>query len=226
MIRTLTVAAVLLACSMPAQAQVKILMLGDHEFQASGGMNCNRDMVVKQGLGINASMSDIATVLDRAQDARILTRIQREAYNKRLESIRTDFLKSKAENQKPSFEQLDWTARQLAALADDINRKLNVNQPMLAVNPQYLNEQYDALRTRVAGALNIGRLDGSEAKFYRTEAKRIVGSVNKNNEESVASASRELSRLTSKLQIATARVKAQQATNATSSSYLLGPRAF
>jgi hypothetical protein len=69
-------------------------------------------------------------------------------------------------------------------------------------------------------------LDGSEAKFYRTEAKRIVGAVDKNDEQSVATASKELSRLTSKLQIATARAKAQQATNATSSSYLLGPRAF
>jgi hypothetical protein len=228
MIRTLAVAAVLLACSMPAHAQVKILMLGDHggEFQSAGGQNCNRDMVVKQGLGINASMSDIATVLDRAQDARILTRIQKDAYNKRLDAIRGDFAKAKADDHKPTFEQLDWTARQLAALADDINRKLNINQPMLAVNPEYLNEQYEALRTRVSGALNIGRLDGGEAKFYRTEAKRIVGAVDKNDEDSVASASRELSRLTSKLQIATARVKTQQATNATSSSYLLGPRAF
>lgn len=229
MIRTLTVVTVALACFVPwpAQAQVKILMLGDvQEFQAQGGQNCNRDMCVKQGLGISATINDMVNVLDRAQETQVLTKVQKDAYSKRLEAIRAEFEKAKASGRKMSFEELDWTARQIAALADDVNRKLNVNQPMLAVNPQYLNEQYEALRTRVSGALNIGRLDGAEAKFYRSEAKRIVASVDKADEDSVATASRELSRLTSRLQIATARAKSQQATNSSSSSYLLGPRAF
>jgi hypothetical protein len=230
MIRTLTIAAVaalLTASTLPASAQ-KILQLGIEEYQAKSGMNCNRDMCVKQGLGISGTMKDMSEVLERAHENHILTRVQVDAYAKRLDAIKTSFEQKKNSGEKPTFEELDWTAKELSALADDINRKLNINQPMLAVNPDYLNEQYDALKVRVSGALNIGRLDGGTAKFYRSEAKKIVASVDKNDTKSIEDASRQLARLTSKLQIATARSRGAQAnaSTSTSSSYLLGPRAF
>lgn len=225
MFRNFAIAAVLVSCTLPVSAQ-KIVQLGDEEFKAQGSTNCNRDMVVKPGLGISATMKDISAVLERAHETHVLTKVQKDAYYKRLEVIRTTFESLSNSGTKPTFQQLNWTAMELAALSDDINRKLNINQPMLAVNPNYLKEQYDALRERVSGALSIGRLGGEDAKFYRAEAKKIFASVDKNDSKSVEDASRQMSRLQSKLQIATARSRSSQASANTSSSYLLGPRAF
>jgi hypothetical protein len=203
MIRMIAAAIILTACTLPALA--------------------GEDLHIKQGMGLTASMEHIGSVLERARGHKVLTDVQTDAYLKRLAVIHATYEDISKKNGKLSYGEMQWTAKELAGLTEDINSRLVINNtPAPAITSAHLHDQFKSLQTKVSGALNVGRIDGQEAKMFRDEAKRIIASAKQNDEKSLHDASRALNRLNSRLQIASARSRSANLGN----NFAFGPRAF
>lgn len=180
-------------------------------------------LFVPQGLGLNTSITNIVTTLEKAKATKALTSIEVNEYLRRLNEVKTPLESANASFRPLTFHDKQLLAKSLFELTDTINKKLIPAPPTLAMTEYDLQSEYNQVKDRIARNIRDGRMHSYEAQRFRTDAKRIYESALKSKQaEDLQIASRDLRKLEQKVQMQTAsRVRSE-----VGNSFLIQPRVF